>query len=67
MADALRSRGIPVAYLEFRGEGHGFRDAGNIIRTIQSEYTFFSRVFHIEPADKLPELSIDNQEILDSR
>jgi hypothetical protein len=67
MRDALRDRGIPVAYLEFPGEGHGFRDAKNIIRTIQSEYAFFSKVFAIEPADTLPELTIDNQENLRSR
>jgi len=67
MRDALRERGIPVAYLEFPGEGHGFRDAKNIIRTIQSEYAFFSRVFSIEPAESLPELTIDNQENLHNR
>lgn len=67
MAQALRSRGIPVAYLEFPGEGHGFRDARNIIRTIQAEFAFFSKVFHITPADDLPELDIDNQERLSSR
>lgn len=64
MADALRRKGIPVAYLEFPGEGHGFRDAKNIIRTIQSEYAFFSRVFAIEPAEDLPEVIIDNQDSL---
>ncbi len=67
MAEALRHKGIPVAYLEFAGEGHGFRDADNIIRTIQSEYAFFSRVFHIEPADALPALVIDNEEKLASQ
>lgn len=65
MADALRSKGIPVAYLEFAGEGHGFRDAKNIIRTIEAEYAFFCRVFGIDPADDLPALNIDNQDSLD--
>ena len=67
MAEALRSKGIPVAYLEFAGEGHGFRDAKNIIRTIESEYAFFCRVFAIEPADQLPALDIDNQEALERK
>lgn len=64
MADALKSKGIPVAYLEFAGEGHGFRDAANIIRTAQSEYAFFCRVFHIEPAESLPDVPIDNMDKL---
>ncbi len=67
MAEALRGKGIPVAYLEFAGEGHGFRDARNIIRAIESEYAFFCRVFAIQPADDLPDLKIDNQESLDQQ
>jgi hypothetical protein len=67
MAEALRSKGIPVAYLEFAGEGHGFRDARNIIRTVESEYAFFCRVFAIEPADALPTPDIDNQEALERK
>ncbi len=67
MADALRNKGIPVAYLEFPGEGHGFRDAGNIIRSVESEYGFFCRVFDIEPADGLPDIPIDNAERLARR
>jgi len=60
MAAALRAKGIPVAYLEFAGEGHGFRDAGNIVLAVASEYGFFCRVFGIEPADDLPDIPIDN-------
>jgi len=60
MAKAVRSKGIPVAYVEFEGEGHGFRDARNIICAIESEYGFFCRVFGIAPADHLPEIVIDN-------
>lgn len=67
MADALRNKGIPVAYLEFEGEGHGFRDAANIIRSVESEYAFFCRVFGIAPADDLPALNIDNQDSLDRK
>ena len=67
MADALRRKGIPVAYLEFAGEGHGFRDAKNIIRTIESEYAFFCRVFGISPAEALPAITIDNQDSLDHK
>jgi dipeptidyl aminopeptidase/acylaminoacyl peptidase len=60
IVDALRSRGIPVAYLLFAGEGHGFRRPENIIRTLQSELSFYSQVFGFTPADTLPQLTIEH-------
>ncbi|MBH81468.1 MAG: peptidase [Gammaproteobacteria bacterium] len=59
MVDALRQKGIAVAYLEFAGEGHGFRMADNIVRAVESEYGFFCRVFGIH-TETAPELEIDN-------
>jgi dipeptidyl aminopeptidase/acylaminoacyl peptidase len=47
MVNALRDKGIPVAYIAYEGESHGFRKAENIIRTIQAEQYFFSRIFEI--------------------
>jgi dipeptidyl aminopeptidase/acylaminoacyl peptidase len=60
MVEALRAKGIAVAYLAFEGEQHGFRKAETIERTLQSELCFYARVFGFEPADDLPELTIDN-------
>ncbi len=60
MVAALKEKGIPVAYLEFPGEGHGFRQADNIVRALEAEYQFFCRVFAIEPADPPITLEIDN-------
>jgi len=60
IVDALRSRGIPVAYLLFPGEGHGFRKPENIIRTLQAELSFYSQVFGFIPADTLPPLTIEH-------
>ena len=60
MRDALAAKGIPVAYLLFPGEGHGFRRAENARRAIEAEYAFFARVFGILPAEALPEVPIDN-------
>ena len=37
MAEALRAKGVPVAYLPFEGEQHGFRKAENIIRVAEAE------------------------------
>jgi len=60
MVEALRSKGLPVAYLAFEGEQHGFRKAETIERTLQAELCFYARVFEFTPADELPELAIDN-------
>jgi len=54
MRDALESKGIPVAYLLFEGEGHGFRRAENVRRVIEAEYAFFAHVFGIETAEISP-------------
>jgi dipeptidyl aminopeptidase/acylaminoacyl peptidase len=60
MVDALKAKGIPVAYLAFEGEGHGFRKAENVERALVAELTFYGRVFQFEPADKVPPLEIHN-------
>ena len=58
--DALRGRGLPVAYLEFAGESHGFRRAETLIASKEAELYFYGRVFHFTPADDLPEIAIEN-------
>ena len=60
MVAALREKGIPVAYVPFEGEQHGFRKAENIIRAIDGEYFFFARIFGFAPADDLEPVPIDN-------
>ncbi|MBJ7309847.1 prolyl oligopeptidase family serine peptidase [Rugamonas sp. CCM 8940] len=45
MVAALKARGVPVAYLPLEGEGHGFRKAENIIRTLEAELYFYQRMF----------------------
>ena len=60
MVAALREKGIPVAYLPFPGEQHGFRDAENIRRAIEAEYLFFATVFRFSPAETLPPIEIEN-------
>jgi len=51
MVEALRARGIPVAYVPFEGEQHGFRRAENIKRALDAELYFYSRVFGFELAE----------------
>jgi dipeptidyl aminopeptidase/acylaminoacyl peptidase len=58
--EALRARSVPVAYLEYQGESHGFRRAETIISSKQAELFFYGRIFGVEPADELPETPIEN-------
>lgn len=60
IVEALDKKGVPVAYLEFEGEQHGFRQASTITRAILSELCFYGRVFGFEPADELMQLTIRN-------
>ena len=58
MVDVLKEKNIPVSYVSFEGEGHGFRQGKNIQRATLSELAFYSDVFGLEPADTLPNLTI---------
>jgi dipeptidyl aminopeptidase/acylaminoacyl peptidase len=60
MVEALRARGLPVAYVPFEGEQHGFRRAENIKRTLDAELYFYSRVFGFELADPIEPVPIEN-------
>ena len=60
MFDAVRSKGIPCAYLPFEGEQHGFRRAENIKRALEAELYFYSRVFGFELADRIEPVAIEN-------
>jgi len=42
MVEALRSKGVPVGYLLFSGEQHGFRKAANIMRALDAELYFYA-------------------------
>lgn len=58
IVQALKSRGIPVAYLAFEGEGHGFRRLETIRRALEAELYFYARVFGLEPADAIEPVEI---------
>ena len=60
MVDALRAKGIPVAYISFEGEQHGFRQAKNIKCALDGELYFYSRVFGFELAEPVEPVEIDN-------
>ncbi len=60
MVDALRKKGIPVAYIAFEGEQHGFRKAENIKRSLEAELYFYAKVFGFEIADSVEPVQIEN-------
>lgn len=55
---ALEERGVPVSYLLFEGEQHGFRKAENVISALEAELAFFGAMLEFVPADELPPLDI---------
>lgn len=60
MVEALRAKGLPVAYLPFEGEQHGFRKAENIKRVLEAELYFYSKVFGFDLADAVQPVEIEN-------
>ena len=60
MVDILRDKKIPVAYLLFEGEGHGFRKAKNISHALEAELSFYAQIFDFSPAGNVKKIHIDN-------
>jgi dipeptidyl aminopeptidase/acylaminoacyl peptidase len=60
MVAALRTRGIPVAYVAFPGEQHGFRRAETIQRVLDAELDFYARVLGFELPDPVEPAPIEN-------
>ena len=60
MVEALRAKGIPVAYVAFAGEQHGFRQAAHIKRALDGELYFYSRVFGFDLAEPVEPVEIEN-------
>ena len=57
---ALREKEVPVAYVPFAGERHGFRQAANIKRALEAELYFYSRVFTFDLPDTIEPVVIVN-------
>ena len=60
MVEALRKKKIPVCYIAYEGEQHGFRKAENIKRTLDAEYLFYTRIFGVAPCEELDDIEIEN-------
>ncbi|CAH9018588.1 alpha/beta hydrolase family protein [Candidatus Nitrosacidococcus sp. I8] len=60
MVKLLKEKGLPVAYITFPDEQHGFRKAENISHALKSELYFYGKIFGFTPADALEPIQIDN-------
>ena len=60
IVEAMRKKGLPVAYLAYEGEQHGFRMAKNIKRTLEAELYFYSRIFGFDLPDPVEPVTIEN-------
>lgn len=60
MVEALKQKGLPVAYLPFAGEQHGFRKAETIKKALDGEYYFYARIFGFPIADSIEPIEILN-------
>ena len=60
MFDALNEKHIPVAYILFEGEQHGFRMAENIKKALDCELYFYGKIFKFLPSDDLEPIKIHN-------
>ncbi len=60
LVDALREKGVPVAYLKFEGEQHGFRKAETIQRTLDAEWYFYGKIFGFDPRGGTTTVEIAN-------
>lgn len=63
IVEALRAKGVPVAYLVFEGEQHGFRRAENIRRALDAELSFYSQIlgFKLPAAEAIHQVTIENR------
>jgi len=60
MVTALKAKGLPVAYVLFAGEQHGFRKAENIKRCLDGELYFYARIFGFALAEAVEPVEIAN-------
>jgi dipeptidyl aminopeptidase/acylaminoacyl peptidase len=62
IVEALRAKGVPVAYLTFEGEQHGLRRAENIRRALDAELSFYAQVlgFELPSTEGIEPVRIEN-------
>ena len=61
LVDALRRKRLPFAYLPFAGEGHGFRKAETVKRSLEAELFFYSAMLGFPLGEKIAPVAIENR------
>jgi dipeptidyl aminopeptidase/acylaminoacyl peptidase len=57
---SVKAKGLPVAYIAYEWEQHGFRRAENIKRSYEAELYFYSKIFQFNLADQIEPVMIEN-------
>jgi dipeptidyl aminopeptidase/acylaminoacyl peptidase len=60
MLKSLQDKGLPVAYVPFENEQHGFRRSETIKRALEAELYFYSRVFDFKLPEPIEPIKIHN-------
>lgn len=60
MFDAIKDKGLPVAYVAFEQEAHGFRISENIKKALDNEFYFYARIFGFPTAESIEAIEIFN-------
>lgn len=47
LVNSVKERGIPVAYVKYAEEGHGFRGAETVHHQVSMELAFYQTIFHL--------------------
>jgi dipeptidyl aminopeptidase/acylaminoacyl peptidase len=65
--EAVKAKGLPVAYIAYEWEQHGFRRSENIKRSYEAELYFYSRIFRFPLADQIEPVTIENLDATTAR
>jgi dipeptidyl aminopeptidase/acylaminoacyl peptidase len=57
---SVKAKGLPVAYIAYEWEQHGFRRAENIKRSYEAELYFYSKIFQFNLAELVEPVKIEN-------
>ncbi len=60
MVDALQQKGLPIAYVTYPDEGHGFRSAGALTHSFNAELAFYGKIFDFDTDSTITDLTIAN-------
>ncbi len=60
MVNAVKQKGLPIAYVTYPNEAHGFRQPETIEHMLDAEHQFYARIFGFDITNTQTPLRIDN-------